>query len=169
MGNTKMIGKWLFRLENSKGEQDAILKCLRWFKNQPDPGLYSDDLLPCPCTARQARFDERYQRISSETPNTYCYYTRFPSTDNRGRKCCYRSWWRGSALIIGYPGGGSIDRYHQFTASLMHRMSDVQGFTHCCLFSNLCNRFYQKRPSEGCEMYRPPVWSTFACFNSHFT
>ena len=156
-----MTGKWLFRLENSKGEKDAITKCLRWFKNQPDPDSYSDSLEVCPCTYRQARLDERFQWVASQTPDSYCVYTRFPSSNRRGRKCCYQAF---GAIIIGYPGGGHIDRYHQLTASLnlYHDIFDVRGFKQCCLLSNQCKLFYQKRPSEGCENYKPPVWSK--CF-----
>ncbi|KAL9953601.1 hypothetical protein ACROYT_G041044 [Oculina patagonica] len=164
-GNTNIIGKWFFRLENSKGEQDAIQKCLRWFKNQPDPSSYSDSLEPCPCTLRQGVFDERFQFSRIQAPYTYCVYTRFPSSANRGRECCYNARFDGlgfGALIVGNPGGGVIDRYHKFatrTLRLKHQLSDVLGFKYCCVQSKLCERYYRKRPSEGCENYRPPVWS----------
>ncbi|XP_078349239.1 mucin-like protein [Oculina patagonica] len=164
-GNTNIIGKWFFRLENSKGEQDAIQKCLRWFKNQPDPSSHSDSLEPCPCTLRQGRFDERFQWSRLQSPYTYCVYTRFPSSANRGRECCYNAGFDGlgfGALIVGYPGGGVIDRYHKYasrTLRLKHEFSDVLGYQYCCVQSKLCERYYKKRPSEGCENYRPPVWS----------
>ncbi|XP_068732482.1 uncharacterized protein [Montipora capricornis] len=162
-GNTDIIGKWFFRLENSKGEQNAILKCLRWFKNQPDPASYSDAVEPCPCTIRQAWFDERFQRIIQKGTSSYCVYTRFPSSASRGRECCYEiKFNRFGALITGYPDGGVIDRYHRLATKslrLKHEFSDVLGKRYCCVESKLCNRFYEKRPSEGCEKYRPPVWS----------
>ena len=163
-GNTNIIGKWFFRLEKSQGEQNAIQQCLRWFKKQPDPSSYSDALEPCPCTLGQAVFDERFQR-SVFTSNTYCAYTRFPSSANRGRQCCYNARFGGpgfGALILGYPDGGAIDRYHKRSTRILrlkHEFSDVLGFKHCCLQSKLCERYYQKRPSEGCENYEPPVWS----------
>ena len=170
-GNTNIIGKWFFRLENSKGEQDAILKCLRWLKTQPDPASYSDDLEPCPCTLRQGRFDERFQWTPPKAANTFCVYTRFPSSANRGRQCCYyTSSDTFGALITGYPDGGVIDRYHRFATRslrLKHEYSDVEGFKDCCLLSRLCKRFYAKRPSESCEKYRPPVWSKLVNFNYH--
>ena len=166
-GNTGILGKWFFRLENSKGEQNAILKCLRWFKSQPDPASYSDAIQPCPCTIRQAWFDERFQWIISRGASSHCVYTRFPSSANRGRECCYEAKFnRFGALLTGYPDGGVIDRYHRFatkTLRLKHEFSDVLGNKYCCVESKLCNRFYKKRPSEGCERYRPPVWSKYPC------
>ncbi|XP_068760013.1 mucin-like protein [Montipora capricornis] len=164
VGNTGIIGKWFFRLENSKGEQDAIQKCLRWFKNQPDPASYTDAVEPCPCTLRQAFFDERFQWIAPEAPFTYCVYTRFPSAANRGRQCCYHTRFdtRFGALIVGYPDAGVIHRYHKLASKslyLKHQFSDVLGFKYCCVQSKLCGRFFKKRPSEGCENYIPPVWS----------
>lgn len=162
-GNTNIIGKWFFRLENSKGEQNAILKCNRWFENQPDPASYSDIVEPCPCTRRQARFDERFQWTIPEAPNTYCVYTRFPSSDKRGRQCCYHTRFeRFGALITGYPDGGVIDRYHKLASRslrLKHEFSDVLGYKYCCVQSKLCRKFYEKRSSEGCEKYSPPEWS----------
>ena len=169
-GNRKIIGKWFFRLENSKGEQDAIQKCLRWFKNQPDPSSYSDALEPCPCTLRQAVFDERFQWLFPITQDSYCFYTRFPSTADRGRQCCYNARFGGigfGALIFGYPGGGVVDRYHRLatgTLALKHQFSDVLGFQSCCVQSKLCERYYKKRPSEGCENYKPPVWSKLTSY-----
>ncbi|XP_068712588.1 uncharacterized protein [Montipora foliosa] len=164
VGNTGIIGKWFFRLENSKGEQDAIQKCLRWFKNQPDPASYTDAVESCPCTLRQAFFDERFQWTTPEAPFTYCVYTRFPSAANRGRQCCYHTRFdtRFGALIVGYPDGGVIHRYHKLASKslyLRHQFSDVLGFKYCCVQSKLCERFFRKRPSEGCQNYVPPVWS----------
>ena len=170
-GNTNIVGKWFFRLENSRGEQDAIQKCLRWFKNQPDPSSYSDALEPCPCSLRQADFDERFQ-WDFFPQDTYCFYTRFPSSASRGRQCCYNARFNGpgfGALIVGHPGGGVIDRYHKLssrTLRLRHEFSDVLGFKYCCVQSKLCFRYYQKRPSEGCENYVPPVWSKLSIFSN---
>ena len=163
-GNTGIIGKWFFRLEDSKGEQDAIQKCLRWFKVQPDPASYTDVVEPCPCTLRQAFFDERFQWTAPESQFTFCVYTRFPSAASRGRQCCYHTRFddRFGALIVGYPDGGVIDRYHRLASrslALKHQFSDVLGFKYCCVQSKICERFYRKRPSEGCEKYSAPEWS----------
>ena len=164
-GNTKVVGKWFFRLENSKGEQNAILKCIRWFNNQPDPVSYPDALEPCPCSLRQAWFDERFEWTRPKAANSYCAYTRFPSSANRGRECCYQTKFsRFGPLITGYPDGGTIDRYHRLATKslrLKHEFSDVLGFRYCCVESKLCERYYKKRPSEGCGNYRPPVWSKY--------
>lgn len=167
VGNANIPGRWIFRLEDSNGEEDGDLKCLRWNISEPEHDSFSDEPDPCPCTGVQAFFDERYQWVEPDFPFTYCFYTRFSSSDGRGRKCCYyTSQEKFAALVIGFPGGGSIDRYHRLTPSLKenHTRYDVQGFRDCCLEARgpkMCDTFYKKRPSEGCDSYEPPEWSKF--------
>lgn len=167
VGNAKIPGRWIFRLEDSDGEKSADSMCDDWLDGEPDPESFTDEPDPCPCTGVQAFFDERYQWVKPDFPFTYCFYTRFASSDGRGRKCCYYiSQERFAALVIGFPGGGSIDRYHKLTPSLRanHTASDIKGFRYCCLEArspSMCNKYYEKRPSEGCEAYEPPEWSKF--------
>ena len=165
VGNSNDTGKWFFRLERSGGEQDGVLKCIRWFKQQVDPRRFTDRLQACPCGIRQAFFDERFQYDPSGSADRYCVYTRFPSVANRGRQCCYNTSWPSDswgALIVG-SGGGAIDNYHKLTEHLkeQHEANDVNGFQYCCVASRMCHRFYESRPSEGCERYQVPVWSKF--------
>lgn len=165
VGNANIPGRWVYRLEDSNGEEDGDLKCERWFNNEPNPSSFSDEPDPCPCTGVQAYFDERYQWVEPDYPFTYCFYTRFASSDGRGRKCCYyTSQEKFAALVIGFPGGGTIDRYHKLTPSLQenHTLSDVRPFRYCCQeaqSSSACDSYFKKRPSEGCEGYEPPEWS----------
>lgn len=166
-GNAGIPGRWVARLEDSDGKEDGDLECLRWYSREPDKDSYSDEPDPCPCTGVQAFFDERYQWVEPDFPFTYCFYTRFSSSDGRGRKCCYYiSQERFAALVIGFPGGGSVNRFHKLTPSLQenHTRSDVKGFQHCCLKAKgpfMCEKYYERRPSEGCEKYEPPEWSKY--------
>lgn len=165
VGNAKIPGRNIFRLENSNGEEDGRLKCERWYGAQPRPDSYSDELDPCPCSIIQAVRDERYQWVRPYVPyteDTLCFYTRFPSKIGRGRRCCYSTSPKNfGALITGFPGGGAIDRYHRLTPSLRvnYTANDLHGYSYCCLESKMCRKYYKKRPSEGCEKYEAPWWS----------
>ena len=166
-GNAGIPGRWIFRLENSNGEEDSDLKCLRWYAKERRYAFgYSSEPDPCPCTGVQGYFDDRYEWVEADFPFSYCFYTKFPR-QGRGRKCCYYTTLEKlAALIIGFPGGGSLHRYHSLSTSLkeQHQASDLYGFRHCCLEAKnpfLCNRYYELRPSEGCDGYEPPVWSKF--------
>ena len=154
-----MVGKWLFRLENSLGKRNARQECIKWFKAQPDPRFYTEYLEPCPCSFRQASWDERFtvrdwQRL--------CGYAQFPSPDGWGQECCYSSD-RDSrgALLVGNPGGGSAHRYHKLTQkwSTKHDSSDVMGYQKCCVNTDMCDLYYKRRPSDDCRNYVVPEWS----------
>lgn len=167
VGNAEIPGRWIFRLENSNGEEDSDLKCLRWYaKERRYVFGYSREPDPCPCTGVQGYFDDRYEWVEADIPFSYCFYTKFPR-QGRGRKCCYYTTLdKLAALIIGFPGGGSLHRYHSLTTSLkeQHEASDLNGFRHCCLEAKnsfSCNKYYELRPSKGCDGYEPPVWSKF--------
>ena len=168
VGNANIPGRWVYRLEDSNGEEDGDLKCERWLRNETEQNSFSDPPDPCPCTGIQAFFDERYEWVEPDYPFTYCFYTRFPSSDGHGRKCCYyTSEEKFAALVIGFPGGGTLDRYHKLTPSLQnkHAESDVRPFQYCCQEAQStfwCNRYFERRPSEGCEKYEPPEWSKFS-------
>ena len=169
VGNVNIPGRWVYRLEDSDGEEDGDLKCEQWLRNDTEtqPSSYSEPPDPCPCTGIQAFFDERYEWVEPDYPFTYCFYTRFASSDGRGRKCCYyTSQEKFAALVIGFPGGGTLDRYHKLTPSLQakHAESDVRPFQYCCKEAqnpSWCVRYFERRPSEGCEEYEPPEWSEF--------
>ena len=165
-GNQENIpGRWIMRLENSNGEEDSDVKCEQWFEEQPDLD-YTNSTKPdpCPCTLDQARVDNRYTWVESLFPYTRCYYTVRRSSSNQGRKCCYFiNAEKLGALIIGKRIAGAIDRFHKLVPELKdnHNSSDIMGFQYCCIGARkigaMCRKYFQKRPSESCEAYVPPV------------
>ena len=175
-GNSGIPGRWIMRIDNSNGEEDGDFKCLEWFTVQPNPTSYTALPDPCPCTVDQAELDDRYQWVEPIIPYTECFYTIRGSRQGLGRKCCYyKDAQRLGALIIGdIPKGGTIDRYHKFTSPDDHESSDILGFQYCCFraenFREMCELYYRKRPSEGCDAYDPPVqgkaWTFFLFFVS---
>ena len=154
------------RIENSNGIEASDFNCSRWYEEQPNPQEYSAKPDPCPCTVEQAEIDNRYTWVEPIFPYTECFYTLRP-IDQRGRKCCYyKDAERLGALITDFPKGGTIDRYHKLQFSEEHGRSDLQGFKYCCLNSRnrkeMCKKYFEKRPSEDCNAYVPPVQGNFA-------
>ncbi|XP_022801634.1 protein sidekick-2-like [Stylophora pistillata] len=88
-GNADMVGKWFFRLEESLGKRNARQECIDWFKVQPDPRFYTEDLEPCPCILRQAWWDERFSINWRDWPRM-CAYAQFPSPDGWGQESSNR-------------------------------------------------------------------------------
>ena len=59
-------------------------------------------------------------------------------------QCCYNTAQR---LMLGPPGGGSLDFADSRSNVLKHFLEDVLPYFTCCLCSQQCNRYYEKRPS----------------------
>ncbi|XP_015769331.1 PREDICTED: mucin-like protein [Acropora digitifera] len=149
------------RIENSNGFEDSDFYCLIWYHEEPDPDSFNDSPDPCPCTVFQAAADNRYTWVEPLFPYTDCFYT-IRSVSGRGRRCCYyKDDQRTGALIFNsQPKAGTIDNYHRLRFPEKHQKYDVEGFAYCCLTSKRrvesCEKYYEKRPSEGCEAYIPP-------------
>ncbi|XP_074632006.1 uncharacterized protein LOC141890434 isoform X2 [Acropora palmata] len=161
MGNVNIPGRWIIRIENSNGFEDSDLNCSIWYYEQPDPDSFRNSPDPCPCTVFQAVADNRYTWVDPFFPYTECFYT-VGSVSGRGRRCCYyKDPQRIGALIINSrPIAGTIDSHHRLQFPAMHKKYDLEGFGYCCLTSKRrvesCKKYYEKRPSEGCEAYISP-------------
>ena len=72
-----------------------------------------------------------------------------------GQQCCYTE--RGN-LIFGPPTGGSLNRFHTEAGVpvLSHFFQDYVPFLDCCVFSEQCERYFEKRPSDNSSGYEPP-------------
>ena len=66
------------------------------------------------------------------------------NADGHASQCCYND---RNELIIGPPGGGTLDWVDSDTDLTNHFISDVLPYFICCRFSNLCDLYYEKRPS----------------------
>ncbi|XP_068728477.1 mucin-like protein isoform X2 [Montipora capricornis] len=168
IGNAGIPGRWILRIENSSGIEDSDFNCSLWYNNQPDPvrGSLIDTPDPCPCTVFQAFVDNRYTWVEPYFPYTGCFYTVQP-VNERGRKCCYYedAERRGALILDSQPQAGTLDRYHKLRFPEKHQKHDLEAFGYCCLTSRRraesCKKYYEKRPSEGCEAYVPPQRAPF--------
>jgi hypothetical protein len=78
------------------------------------------------------------------------------SRSGAGQQCCYTKEGR---LVVGPPGGGTIDRYHAGSSrfsTLKHLKEDVYPWYLCCRLSDSCGLYYGSRPSENGTRYDPP-------------
>ena len=75
-------------------------------------------------------------------------------TGGAGNQCCYG---RNGRLLVGPPGGGTVDRVSPEISELDHFVHDVLPYLWCCkgLFSN-CDKYYEHRPSDDGSCFDPP-------------
>ncbi|CAH3144389.1 unnamed protein product [Pocillopora meandrina] len=149
----------------------AEQRCMFWHDRQPDPQIYTDDatLLPCPQTFLQAQADrgrftldeycnptaDPYQCVLYHFGASHCFRANIPSEQGAGQQCCYS---RPGNLMIGPQNGGSLDRYHieAGVPALSHFFQDLVPYLDCCLLSDNCERYFEKRPSDDGSRYVPP-------------
>ena len=181
-GNTGSRGKHFWRIENSD-VKDSLDKCVTWSMLQRNLNIHywynrlmsSDWRMACPCTEWQAWMDRgRFSWDWSSSWPDWCYKSRrskfIPYRYPMGRitgfmvkqQCCYSTQWedRGS-LKVGPPGGGHVklsavdDRFNQ-VEGMEEFYTDQQAYQFCCVDTHMCELFYFYRPSDQCELYRPP-------------
>ncbi|KAL9985251.1 hypothetical protein ACROYT_G007629 [Oculina patagonica] len=160
-------------------------RCMNWYRNQPHPKIYTgetinilvrrftaiaDDasLLPCPQTVLQAMADRgRFTMDEYCNPEvehhcivyhfgaTHCFRTNTPSDQGAGQQCCYTE--QGN-LMIGPQNGGSLDRFHieAGVPVFSHFFHDLVPYLDCCLLSDNCAKYFEKRPSDDGSNYEPP-------------
>lgn len=147
-------GTWFFRLEENTGRIDGKERCIEWYKGEKDHRKFTEHLEPCPCTYRQALWDERFG-MDPEERHRICAYTVFESVHRWGQECCYER--SSGALIKGYPDGGTARKNYLRGKRTMKE----NGYIYCCTYSNMCHLYYKRRPTNNCDGYKPTEWSKY--------
>ncbi|RNA08668.1 sushi domain-containing 2-like [Brachionus plicatilis] len=146
--------------------------CENWASDQPDPTPYLEGLPPCwPILPSAVNVPESFgdfvqdkacnpsrpQGCSSFHPGSnVCYRSQSSFTLNSftaGQQCCYDSQ---NNLLVGPPGGGTLDMAHTDEKPISHFFDDVVAYFFCCKFSDNCNKYYEKRPSDDGSRWTPP-------------
>lgn len=84
----------------------------------------------------------------------FVHFFRF-SPSGGGQQCCYN----GNALIVGPPGGGTIDLVSpEKDKMIAHFQQDVLPWFYCCKHSDNCEKYYQRRPSDDGSRYVSPIF-----------
>ncbi|XP_070821377.1 sushi domain-containing protein 2 [Chaetodon trifascialis] len=156
----------------------AKSKCLQWDVLEKKLPNFLDELIDCPCTLAQARADtgrfhadyscdiERGSVCTYHPGSIHCVRAIQASpTHGSGQQCCYDS--TGALMLTGDSVGGSTpDRAHDWGAppyrepprvpGYSHWLYDVMSFYYCCLWSDRCHIYFNRRPSSRCQNYEPP-------------
>ncbi|KAJ6666660.1 hypothetical protein lerEdw1_020384 [Lerista edwardsae] len=167
----------------------ATAKCHQWDAEETHLPNFLAELLDCPCTLAQARADTG--RFNTDygcdiDKGSVCTYhpgavhcvrsVQASPLYAAGQQCCYNA--NGVQVLTGDSIGGSTpDRGHDWGSppykkppripGFSHWLYDVLSFYYCCLWSDHCSIYFKRRPSSGCQRYRPPrVASAFG--DPHF-
>ncbi|XP_068994992.1 sushi domain-containing protein 2 [Embiotoca jacksoni] len=164
-----------FRDNSSAWARD---KCLQWDVLEKKLPYFLDELIDCPCTLAQARADtgrfhidyscdfERGRVCSYHPGSVHCIRgIQASPTHGSGQQCCYDS--AGTLLLTGDSVGCSTpERAHYWGSPpygeplrvpwYSHWLYDVTSFYYCCLWSDHCHIYNDRRPSSGCRNYQPP-------------
>ncbi|XP_078410130.1 sushi domain-containing protein 2 isoform X1 [Cetorhinus maximus] len=160
----------------------AYKKCLDWKKTEETLPNFLLEIAPCPCTLAQSRADtgrfhtdygcdiEKGSVCTYHPGAVHCVRAIQASPKyGAGQQCCYDA--KGRQILTGDSIGGSTpDRGHDWGSppymapprvpGFSHGLYDVISFYYCCLWSDNCQYYFQKRPSSGCTTYRPPKVGT---------
>jgi hypothetical protein len=173
----KFVTQWLDSVATTivKIKDEVAAKCNKWHANQSDPRPLLDALPPCPRVI-QPLPNGKYPQTSGDfkldsacNPNDYfgvlsCdifhsgakgYYRSISSALGAGQQCCYD---KNNRLLVGPPGGGTLDVAHSDVSKRDHFETDVLPYFYCCNpFTKACDKYYEKRPSDDGSGWSPPV------------
>ncbi|XP_038044294.1 sushi domain-containing protein 2-like [Patiria miniata] len=115
-------------------------------------------LPPCPCNTGQADRDLNFQEANFANfffhPGAdNCYRSVNSLPTGAGQQCCYG---KDGNILVGPPGGGTVDRYSPGDHFWKHQWFDVLPWLCLCKLSNNCKEYYKYRPSDDCSDYDPP-------------
>jgi fibulin 1/2 len=161
-------GLLFFHLTDT-AQNDAALQCQSWYCDDKerfgDQQQWIDFLAPCPWTLSHAEADFRYLPVHSLRKNESCLIKVFPLSVSVGSElltpeteCCYTV--GVGSLSLSPSLGGSASPYHRFSRNFLdqrlHDQLTVQPFKWCCLESNNCHLYFERRPSIPSSFYLPP-------------
>ncbi|XP_028390868.1 sushi domain-containing protein 2-like [Dendronephthya gigantea] len=148
-------------------------RCKDWFGDDNfNVRRALDGLIGCPKSLEQAEADNRFMSddyckpprttscIAYHNGSYHCFRSVFPNPNGAGQQCCYTKQGR---LVVGPPGGGTVDRYHAGSSrfsTLQHLKEDIYPWYLCCRLSKSCGLYYASRPSENGTRYTPPQIAT---------
>ena len=149
---------------------NADKQCKDWHSTQPDPTPTLNGLPPC---WREVPLDRNgnfplafgdFTQDPSCNPNNPklcdlfhngakgCYRS-ISAFNGAGQQCCYSAQNR---ILVGPPGGGTLDAGHPDNP-LLHFWRDVKTYFICCKYSNNCDLYYEKRPSDDGSRWTPVI------------
>ncbi|XP_028417110.1 sushi domain-containing protein 2-like [Dendronephthya gigantea] len=144
----------------SKGASEVYCRIWHAFQNRDENKRMQDELPPCPPRNQQILVDDRFELDKADCfreifhpGSTSCFRSREPSASGAGQQCCYK----GDSLLVGPPGGGTLDIVSPEKSQLGHFSEDVLPWLACCelSFFDNCGKYYDGRPSDDGSRFIP--------------
>ncbi|XP_059163678.1 uncharacterized protein LOC131946767 [Physella acuta] len=154
LGNTGAPGQWFIKV----GEKDNYkMMCRSWYRSASVAELIAInnknlEMPACPCNKLVAYNSPLWVQSTHAQNQSHCFDL-LPYYGEFGRQCCYRM--DGSfSLETRKPQAGSLQRYNAFNSlihnSKDHHINDIEPKNWCCYQSNLCDLYYELRPTVQC-------------------
>ena len=149
-------------------------QCLSWYFSDiksywssANISSFSNNQIPCPCTARQAWRDRRFWYFTSKE-DSYCFIGRFRNSRGGAQECCYsrtHRFFNGALVLQGRSSGGLL-RYHPWWSWTINYPKYIEYDRDpqelCCLSAvGYCNLYHERRPSRSCAGYIPQPRSMY--------
>ena len=189
LSNVGVPGRYLYRVSLTPSGCENQGNCRDWYLQ--DISFYGADpfwhrfVQPCPCTLFQALTDFRFHRIISaenQAVGRVCFVSVFGGANGQQAECCYRSTFSFSfipffffgnmgtgPLITQPPLAGSANRFHSFFDPFNHNQFDAIPYRQCCLDSDLCSLYFERRPPPRTCIRRFPIFFFWTWGDPHFT
>ena len=189
LSNVGVTGRYLYRVSLTGNRCENRGACLDWYFQ--DLSFYGTIpfwqlfVQPCPCTLRQALTDFRFVQVGSSLDQALgrvCFVSFFGGFAGQQSECCYRAsffgrfipffffgTFGGGSLITQPPLAGSANRFHSLFNPINHEQFDVIPHRQCCLDSDLCNLYFERRPPPRTCIRRFPIFFVWTWGDPHFT
>ncbi|XP_067935630.1 mucin-like protein [Watersipora subatra] len=149
--NTNVTGRWVFRVAEPKAFNPFAAACLEWSTFTPVIPFPFSILFfqPCPCNLFFAFIDRRYFFTStfgcaSTLVQRWGFY----------QMCCYdlNTW-----QLITHPSYAGYPTQHlKDLEPALFASNDQRHFENCCLYSEHCDIYRERRPVPTCFNYFRP-------------
>ncbi|XP_059173167.1 LOW QUALITY PROTEIN: uncharacterized protein LOC131953811, partial [Physella acuta] len=154
LGNTGAPGQWFIKV----GEKDNYkMLCRSWYRSASVAELIAInnkniEMPACPCNELVAYNSPLWVQTTHVQNQSHCFDL-LPYYGEFGRRCCYRM--DGSfSLETRKPQAGSLQRNNAFNSlihnSRDHQLNDIEPKNWCCYQSDLCEQYYELRPTVQC-------------------
>ncbi|KAL4219338.1 Mucin-4 [Mactra antiquata] len=153
-------GRWIYNLDFcSPYYINHRHICYSWHYNDSRNALNSEMLQnlststpKCPCNMERVMKDKRFVAIGDN-----CFETVFPTKDDYGnRMCCYDGT-QGYSLLTTLPRAGFLSLHNPRRQSSRYQVQDKNSFRDCCVKTDLCSLFTERRPVDNCVGYKFPT------------
>ena len=156
----------------SSFEQDPEEACIEWHNRQQNVNVLQTASEPCwrfLALNRDGSFPDAFSvfmqdpKCNPKNPEScsifypqakICYKSMLNINNGIEQQCCYSS---NGSLLVGPPSGGSLHIPHRETDILSYFNENIKPYFWCCIHSQNCNLYHERRPSDNGSRWQEPV------------